>query len=83
LPGDKPEVGLVAVAAQLGEGQHALVDAGRFGRRRRRMDLRGRGGLIGRGRRFGCISLGLRQEKVVEATAPVCCICFMKRDEAI
>jgi hypothetical protein len=26
LPGDKPKVGLVAVAAQLGEGQYALVD---------------------------------------------------------
>ena len=26
LLGNKPEMGLVAVAAQLGEGQHALVD---------------------------------------------------------
>jgi hypothetical protein len=34
LSGDKPEVGLVAVAAQFPKGQHALVDFGRLGFRR-------------------------------------------------
>jgi hypothetical protein len=49
LPGDKAEVGLVAVAAQLGEGQHALVDSGRFDRCRRGLDLGERDGLVGPG----------------------------------
>ena len=39
LPGDKAEVGLVAVAAQLGKGQHALVDSVRFDHCRRFLDL--------------------------------------------
>ena len=57
LFGDKPEVGLVAVAAQFRKGQHALVDSVRFGLRRRFRDPRRKGRLVGRGCRFG-ISLG-------------------------
>jgi len=58
LPGDKAEMGLVAVAAQLGKGQHALVNSGRFGLRRGFLDLRRKGSLVGGGRRFGYVSVG-------------------------
>jgi len=60
LPGDKAEVGLVAVAAQLGKGQHALVDSGQFGLRRGFLDLRRRGSLVGGGRRFAASSIEVR-----------------------
>jgi hypothetical protein len=57
LPGDKPEVELVAVAAQLGKGQRALVDAA-GSVSAVAAGISGEGNPVGRGRRFGYISLG-------------------------